>query len=281
MALLRRGPAATCFSASVGARLSGKLFGREHTWGGEKVAVINEAFAREHWPNGSPIGTGFSWGTREEANWRTIIGVVSNVHHFGLAEAVQPEVYLPHAQYPYYRGVTMFLRSNVVPAALISSVRAEVAAVAGAAPVYDVATMESVVRGSLATDRFRAVLLATFAALAFVLAFAGVYGVVAYTVGTRTKEFGVRIALGATGRSVVRLVLGWSVRLAMLGVAVGGALTLAVSGSLSALLYDVSPRDPVTLGAVVLLVAAAALLGAYMPARRAARVDPVTSMRAE
>ncbi len=269
------------FSAMGIALLSGEVFSRAHTVSGEMVAVINEAFARKHWPNGSPIGTGFSWGTREEANWRTIIGVVSNVRHFGLGEEVQPEVYLPHAQYPYYRGVTMFLRSNVAPAALIASVRAEVAAVAGAVPVYDVATMESVVSRSLATDRFQAVLLAAFATLAFVLAFAGVYGVVAYTVGTRTKEFGVRIALGATSQSVVRLVLGWSVRLAVLGLAVGGALTLALAGSLRALLYDVSPRDPFTLGAVVVLVTAAALLGSYLPARRAAQVDPVTSMRAE
>jgi putative ABC transport system permease protein len=246
------------------------------------VAVVSETLAKRYWPGEDPIGRRITFGTDDkgEPYWTTIVGVVADVRQKGLHTEPRPEIYVSSMQSPS-RYATLIVQSGLDPAGLAASVRREVQAVDADIPLYDVKTMREVLDGSLASRRFNMALLALFAAVAVLLAGVGLYGVLAYMVTQRTHEIGVRMALGAQPRDVLRLVVGQGMALALGGVLLGVLGALALTRVLSTLLVGVAATDPWTFGVVVPLLSAIALLACYIPARRAARVDPLIALRYE
>jgi putative ABC transport system permease protein len=259
--------------------LSGRPLADADREGAPDVALINEAMARQHWPGEDPVGRRFKpvwWQNR----WITVVGVVADVRQYGLASAVEPEMYRPFAQEP--AGTMMLVaRTAAEPPVLAANLRSTVAAVDPEVPVSEVLTLEQVVSRSVAAPRFTMLLLAVFAAVALLLGAVGIYGVVAYSVTRRTREIGVRMALGARVEDVARLVIGQGLLLTLVGVAIGLVVALAATRVLSSLLYGIEPTDPVTFLAVPLLLTLVALLASYLPARRATRVDPLVALRAD
>jgi predicted permease len=243
-----------------------------------RVGVINETFARRAFPGEDPVGHRVRMG---EDSWVTIVGVVGDYHHFRLPEPVGPAIYYPYALGPTYTQTLTIRTSLADPLALAPAVRAAVQALDPDVPLYQVLTLSQQVSRSLWRQRMQGQVLGAFAALALTLAVAGIYGVVSYAVAQRTRELGVRMAIGASRRQVHRLVLVEAARLALAGVAVGLIGALALSRVVASLLYQVNAVDPVTFVAVPALLCAVALLASWAPARRATRVDPLIAMRAE
>ena len=259
----------------------GRLFAGGDGTDAPKVAVINEAMARIYFPGEDPIGKRVALGGRDgNVDWRTIVGIVGDVRDVSPDRAGEAQMYMPYAQRPL-GGMTFVLRSAREPKGLVRDARAAVAAVDPQEPVYGERTMEEVVSASLGQPRFRTLLLVLFGALALALAAVGIYGVMAYSVSQRTQEIGIRMALGAAAGDVLRLVLAQAMRLAAVAVAIGLAAALVTSRFLSSLLYGVGAADPATFAGVALLLVAVASLAAWVPARRAARVDPIAALRNE
>jgi putative ABC transport system permease protein len=247
-----------------------------------RVAIINETMARRYWPDTDPIGKRFRYGSGEDnqSPWRTVVGVVADARRSGLEQEARPSTFLPHRQRPS-SSMTLLLRTTADPLSLVSALRREVREIDPNLPVAEIATLESLLSERLAQRRFNTVLLGVFSVLALLLASVGIYGVIAYTVSQSTREIGIRMALGARSGNVLRLVLGQVVVLLMLGIAVGVAGALALSRTLSGMLYGMSATDPGTYLGIAAFLAAVALLASYLPARRASRVDPIIAMRAE
>jgi putative ABC transport system permease protein len=247
------------------------------------VAVINETAAKKLWPGKSPIG-GTIKMLSSTAPWATVVGVVKDVRSAGYQAEVPPTMYFPHAQAgrsAYYTpsAMNLVIKSSGDPLALAGPVRAIVRQLSATTPVSQVRTMESVVAASVASRRFSTELLAGFAALALVLAGIGIYGVIAYDVSQRTYEIGLRMALGAQSGQVAGMMLGRGVRMVALGLVLGVAGSLAVTGVLQSVLVDVSRLDPLTIIGVVTVLAIVASCAAYLPARRASAVDPMVALR--
>ena len=245
------------------------------------VGLVNATMARRFWTNGDPIGKRILRGhPGVDKGWVTIVGVVADTKLYGLDNPARLEVYYPYRQQPE-ADMNLVVRSAVDPASLTSAVRAAVAAIDKDQPIFDVHTMQQLVDDSISTRRLTLVLLGIFSALALILAAIGIYGVMAYTVALRTQEIGIRMALGAQQKDVLRLVLGQGARIAFFGVAIGLAVAAALARLLSSLLFSVSASDPLTFAAVAVLLVAVALLACYIPARRALRVDPIIALRYE
>ena len=250
--------------------------------GAPEVAVVSETLAKRYWPDEDAVGKRITFGTDEkgEPSWMTIVGIVADVRQRGLHADPRAEVYVSSLQSPS-RYATLILRSSLEPSGLAASVGREVRAVDGDVPLYDVKTMREVLDGSLAARRFNMALLALFAAVAVLLAGVGLYGVLAYMVTQRTHEIGVRMALGARPRDVLRLVVGQGMLLSLGGVLIGTLGALGLTRLLSSLLVGVAATDPWTFGTVAVLLSGVACLACYVPARRAARVDPLIALRYE
>lgn len=259
--------------------LRGRLFNDFDNDEGPQVAVINEAFARTYWPNQNPLGKRFR-KTKEGSPWITVIGLIANARTESLAEASVPEIYLDLYQTGGKR-LAIFLRGHLDAAALSTEVRDQVQSVDPALPVSGAHTLNETVSASLAERRFSMEMIALFALTALLLAGLGIYGVISYIVSERTHEIGIRIALGAESRNILRMVLRQGLRLAITGAVVGLVGALIVSRLMAALLYGVTPTDPLTFASVILLLMGVALLGCYLPARRALRVDPLIALRHE
>ena len=243
------------------------------------VIVINEAMAHKFWPGEDPLGKRVKFGGPE---WRTIVGIAGDVHHHGLAATPSPEMYIPWGQVPNVEvRPTIVVRSLIDPGNLTGALRQAVAAVDPEVPMDQVATMQQLVSGSLSESRFRSVALAVFALLALFVASIGLYGVMSYLVGQRTREFGIRMAIGASRGAVLRQVLGQGAKLAAIGVCIGLIAAALLGRLITSLLYGVKPLDVATLAGVSILLAAVALLASYIPARRAANADPMDSLRYE
>jgi len=263
---------------------AGRAFNEEELAQARHVAMINQAFADKYLSGVNPLGQKaiiyMKSNDESEKTPSEIIGVAGDVRQMGLGTPSEPTVYWPHPEL-VYSEMTILVRTSTDPLALVSAARNELQKMDPEQPMAAVATMEQLLGDSLAGSRFTMLLLAIFAAIALVLASVGIYGVIAYGVTQRTQEFGIRIALGAEDHDLLRLVLGQGGRLVLLGVGLGVILALMLGKFLATLLYGISPTDPLTFGAVALLLAFVALAACYLPARRATRVDPVETLRYE
>ncbi|HEY4575019.1 MAG TPA: ABC transporter permease [Thermoanaerobaculia bacterium] len=258
--------------------LAGRTFTAQEAVEDRKVAVINETLARKYFPGVNPVGKRILVNMTAEPTYTEIIGVVGDARYASLDGELHPMVYwtAPHLT---YSAMTFVLRTAGDPADLAPAARREILAIDKDQPVSDVRTMESWLSESLARTRFGTLLLGAFAGLALTLAAAGLYGVMSYSVVQRQNEIGVRMALGARAKDVLRLVIRQGLALALAGVALGLLGALALTRLLSSLLYGVSATDPLTFAALALLLTAVSWIACYIPARRAARVDPLIAMR--
>ncbi|MGZ6140512.1 MAG: ABC transporter permease, partial [Myxococcaceae bacterium] len=244
-----------------------------------RAVVVNQSFARKIFPRGDALGQRISLSS-PATDWATVVGVVGDVRELGLDEPVLPIMYFPHAQQPT-DGMTYVVRSAAPFAQLRRSTEAALEAVDPGIPVFGVGPLESLLTASVAARRFSLVLVATFAVLALVLAAVGLYGVVAYSVRQRTKEIGVRMAIGADAGRIARLVVGESARMVGAGLAAGLVAALVAARVLAGFLYGVGPADPLALVAAAAMLAIAAVLATVLPVRRATQVDPVIALGAE
>lgn len=246
------------------------------------VTVINQTMARRYWPDRDPIGQelDLSLALGPEYPVAEIIGIVGDVKYDDLSAEIGADVYLSYLQcnYPAYY---VTLRTEKDPLSAANMARQAMAALNANVPLYDLMTMQQRIDKSASRLQFNAVLLAWFAVLALVLAATGLFGLVAYSVAQRTREIGIRMAVGASVRGVIRLFVWQAVRMVLLGGALGLGAALLLTRFLQSLLYEVQPTDPLTFGGVVVILVAAALLASYLPARRAANVDPVLALRHE
>jgi len=247
-----------------------------------RVAIVNEALVRRFFPRASAVGHRITFDdpSRLDARWITIVGVARDARRSGLHLSARPEVYVPYPQQAQ-PSMVVAVRGRGDPMALASAVRRTLAAIDPELPIARLATLETLVDASLVDRRFNMVLLTIFSLLAVSLAGIGTYGVASYTVANRTREFGVRLALGAARGHVLRLVIVQGIRMALAGAAIGVVGALALTRLLSSLLYEVSPTDGWTFAAVTVILAGVALTACCVPAWRAARIDPTASLRAE
>lgn len=263
--------------------LSGRALGADDRDGAPAVAVVNRSFARTYFANHDPLGRRVRWAHGDPSNWITIVGVAGDVRQFGLAEDDAPALYTPLAQFPddWKRWTDVVVRSRSAFPDLVRPIKAAVHEVDPQIPITRLRTMQDVVSESVDTTRFYLGLILLFAAVAMTLAVIGVFGVTAYAAGRRTRDLGLRMALGASARDVGWLVARHAFGLIGLGIACGVAGALALTGLIATLLYDVPPRDPLTLALVAAAIAAVSLAACVIPARRATRLDPVTALRTE
>jgi putative ABC transport system permease protein len=242
------------------------------------VAVVNETLVRRFWPHDNPIGKHLLLGRMVKP--AEVVGVAADVNNLSLAAAPEPEVYLSFPQRPW-AAMNLILRTAGDPHKWAAAARAAVAAVDREQPATAVHTMEEVLSTSTEQQRFSVFLLGVFSMTALVLAAVGLYGAIAFSVAERTREMGIRIALGAATGDILRMIVGQGLVLALAGLAVGTLAALALTRLMSGLLFQVSAADPVSFGASALLFAAVAALASYLPARRAMRVDPTEALRYE
>lgn len=261
--------------------LRGRGFSAQDDQTSQGVAIVSESLARRFIPGEEAIGKRIKLGGRDSTRpWLVIVGIAGDVHDRALESDGRPCVYVPYPQFPA-SSMTLVVRglSDLKP--LISAIREEVWAVDKDQPVTDIKTMDQFVSDSVSSRKFNALLLSMFAGLALVLATVGVYGVIAYSVSQRVQEIGIRMALGAQPSNVVRLVLRQGMMLVLIGVAMGLVASLALTRVMTSLLFGVSATDPGTFLAVSGLLIVSALLACYIPARRAAKVDPMVALRSE
>jgi putative ABC transport system permease protein len=248
---------------------------------GLNCIVIDEEFARRHWPNESAVGKRIRMGAGADDPLLTVLGVVGRVKMEGIREeSNRVQAYLPYLQ-GTFPNVLVTLRTSVDPLSLTNAARAAVLALDPQQPIEDINTMEKLRADTLAPDRLNLLLLGSFAALALLLALIGLYGVISYAVTQRRPELGIRLALGAQRRDILRLVIGQGMKLALLGVALGTIAALFATRLMTSLLFNVSANDPLTYGAIAALLVLVTLLACWIPARRATKVDPMIALRCE
>jgi putative ABC transport system permease protein len=248
------------------------------------VVLINQAMARRYWGGEDPVGKRFKIGARAaNTPWLTVVGVVGDIRQAGLDNASLPELYLPFTQghARWARPRVLFVRTAGDPLGLAAAVKEQIWAVDKDQTIWAVRTMEELVARWLAPRRFNLWLLGVFAALALALASVGIYGVISYAVSQRAREIGVRMALGAQPRDILKLIVGQGLALTLGGVAVGLLASFALTRWMESLLFGVSATDPLTFAGVALLLTVVALLACYVPARRATKVDPLLALRSE
>ena len=245
------------------------------------VAIVNETAAQRYWPGVDPLGKRIKRGRPESKNpWLTVIGIVSGSRQLSLKEGSQPEIYVPYLQNP---GLTFTLvaRTASDPRSLTGALRKEVLSADREIPAVNIKLMEELISNSVAKERFYVLLLAVFAVLALILAAVGVYGVMSYSVTLRTRDIGIRMALGARPVDIFKHIVGQALLLGLIGLGVGIVLAIASTRVMSSLLYGINATDPLTLAITSLVLLAVALLASYLPARRATRVDPLVTLRYE
>jgi putative ABC transport system permease protein len=260
--------------------LRGRNFNDSEVNEARRVVLINEAMARQHFPGEDPIGKRISVEMFEEPHPTEIIGIVGDVKHESLVQEVMPTVYFPYAEltYPF---MTLVIQTNGDPAQMSPAVQRELRALDPDQPVSDVRTMNQVMADTLGRARFNTLLLGLFAGLATLLSAVGIFGVMNYSVTLRTREIGIRMALGAQPARVLLLILRQGLLLTLIGIGIGLAGALALSRLMSSLLFGVEATDPTTFAVIVLLLAVVSLIACYIPARRAMRVDPLIALRYE
>ena len=260
--------------------MRGRVFSDRDRAGAPPAVVINQASARRLYPQENPVGKRLTvqWGHPDVPC--EIVGVVGNVRQKSLDKDPNPGVYISNLQEPS-GPVNLVVRTHGDPRQLTNAVQSVVHSLDREIPISDVKTMDEYVSASVAAPRFNTILLGGFAGLALALAAVGIFGVISCSVAQRTQEIGIRRALGADGRNILRLVLAQGLRLAGLGILLGTAGALAVTRLLATLLYEVTPTDAVTFASVAAVLGGVACAASYVPARRAARVDPMVALRYE
>jgi putative ABC transport system permease protein len=260
---------------------SGRFFNEQDTSTSPHVVIIDEYMAQQLWPNQDPIGRRIHYGgVTDKYPWETVVGIVGRVKQYTLDSDSRIAFYRPQTQNPS-RAMNVVVRGRMDPVVLASAVKQQIHELDSDLPLYGVRPMEQRIDESLATRRFSMLLLALFACVALALATIGTYGVMAYLVSQGTREIGIRIALGATHQGIVRLVVWKGVVLALCGVAIGSAGAFALSRLMRSLLFDVSPSDPLTFVAISFLLTFITFLASYIPAHRAAQIDPIEALRDE
>jgi putative ABC transport system permease protein len=267
---------------TMGIRLiKGRWFGTNDTADSTKVVVISQKFVERYFPDEDPIGRRIGdQPSGPKANWREIVGVVGDVKQFGLDVDSRVTMYLPHSQQPA-RFMTVVVRGTGDLTTIAASVRSQIGAIDKDLGVSNIRTMEQVRDSSVAPQRFTLLLLMIFAGAAVLLAAVGIYGVISYTVAQRTPEIGLRMALGASRQDVVALVAKQGMLLTGLGVCSGLLAAFGLTRLIQTLLFGVTSTDPLTFGLIPVLLAIVALAACVIPARRAARVDPMVALRYE
>jgi putative ABC transport system permease protein len=258
--------------------LQGRVFNERDNATSPPVAIVNQTVADRYWPGKNPIGRHIA--NSRDMIQREVVGVVSDVKFNALNVTNSEEMYLPLEQVPWLT-TTLIVHSTGDPQALVSGVRAKIAEIDPYLPVTSTASMESIVATSVAQPRVLSQFVGIFAGFALLLAAIGIYGVMAYSVAARTQEMGIRMSLGAEPRDIVKLVMGQGMRLALIGVAIGIAASLALTRLISTLLFGVSATDPLAFSVAAVVLVTTALVACYLPARRATRVDPIVVLRSE
>jgi len=260
----------------------GRPFNEHDDQKAQRVIIINETLARRYFPGEDPIGKRMTLEDEnpKEEDWATIVGVVKDTKPLALDGKPSPEMYMPFAQRPA-RSMALMIRTTSKPESVAAAVRRNVQALDRNQLAYGLRTFEGVMSEAVAAPRFRASLLGVFAAVALILAMVGVYGVMSYAVTQRTREIGIRMALGAEPRDALKMVMRQGAKLAAAGVAIGSGAAAALTWLIEGLLFDLRAADPATFVAAPLLLAGAALLACYLPARRATKVDPSVALRCE
>jgi putative ABC transport system permease protein len=259
--------------------VAGRTFTDEEAWHKPTAVIINQTLARRYWPNENPLGKRLKVGARDSV-WVEIIGVAPDTKETELTAEVEGALYQPYIM-SAEPAMSLVLRTGVEPLSLADAARAEIRRVDAEQAVSGVNTLEGLLSEATAQPRFNASLLALFALLALTLAAVGIYGVIAYAVAQRTQEIGLRMALGAQPRDVLRLILGQGLMLTLSGVGLGLLSAFALTRWLKSLLFGVSATDPLTFGGIALMLTFVALLACWIPARRAAKVDPIVALRYE
>ena len=259
--------------------IRGRLFTDRDKGKSQPVAIINETMASQYFPGEDPIGKAINV-TQGPEKFREIVGIVGDVKQYGLARPSTLQTYEPYSQMPF-SGVSLVVRTEGNPAALSGAIRSEVLAIDKEQPVSRIRTFDQIIYDSVQQQRFLMLLLGVFAAVALILAAVGLYGVMSYAVTQRTHEIGIRMALGASGGNVLRLIVGYGMMLAALGVAIGLAGAFVVTRLMETLLFSISTTDPLTFAGLSLLLTGVALVACVAPARRAIKVDPMLALRHE
>jgi predicted permease len=267
------------FFRVLGVRIfAGRPFDSADRLGNREVVVVNKTFANRYWPDGDAVGKRLTFQDPAKGHWLTVIGVSADVLGSGLAKEAQPTVYRPYAQAPQ-TFMTIMVRAKGRPEALVPSLRRTVAQVDAETAVSNVQTLEGAIRDSLANERGRALVLILFSLAAILLTAVGVYGVLSTAVSQRTREFGIRMAIGAPAREILGLALWRGGKVILLGILLGLLLALAATRLIRGLLFQVNPADPAIFALAILLELAVSLIATLIPARRAARTDPATALR--
>lgn len=262
--------------------LQGRQLVEQDRAGSARVVVINETMAHRFWPGEEMVGKRIKTGPlNSSAPWLEIVGVVKDVRQFELNADPKPQMYLPFEQPVFFRPSHLVVRTDVEPLSLAATVRSTVWEIDKDQPVSNISTMEGVLSESIARQRFSMLLLGIFAAVALVLAAVGIYGVMSYSVAQRTREIGIRMALGAQSGDVLKMVIGQGMRLAFVGVTVGLIGAFALTRLMQSLMFGVSVTDPAIFVLIAFLLTLVALVACYLPARRATKVDQMIALRYE
>jgi predicted permease len=272
------------YFATLGiALVAGRTFGPQDRETSPRAMIVDTAFVEKNFHGQDPLGRRVAFGSHppaKDSDWMQIVGVIAHIQNYGVRAATREQAYLPYTQSPP-RSLNFVVRTERDPAALFPALRAAMREVSPDLPIYGLRTMDDMFQSTVSTERLTSLLLGIFSGLALLLAGVGLYGVLSYTVGQRTREIGIRMALGATPRSVIDLVVRHGLQLAGLGLLLGLGAALGLTSLLRSTLYEVSPFDPLSFAAVALVLAAVGAFACWLPARRATRVEPVVALRAE
>jgi len=262
--------------------LKGRQLTDQDTETTPNVVVISETMARRFWPGEDPVGRRIAAGrVQTPEDWIQVVGVVKDVRQFELNADPKPQMYLSYRQAGFFEPRDLVVKTDVDPASMATTVRKAVWDIDKDQPVSNIRTMEAILADSIARQRFSMLLLAIFAGVALVLAGVGIYGVMSYSVAQRTREIGIRMALGAQTSAVLKLAVGYGMKLVIIGIAVGLIAAFALTRVMSTLLFGVTATDPATFTLISLLLVAVAALASYIPARRATKVNPIIALRYE
>ena len=259
--------------------LRGRLFTEHDSKGAPRVVIINETMAKQFFPDEDPIGKRIHV-TNGPVIYREIVGIVGDVKQYGLDQKTPPQTYEPYLQEPF-SFMSLVVRTAGDPTSLSAAIRSEVLSIDSEQPVSSIKTLDQILSTSIAQQRFAMLLFGVFGAVAMILAAVGIYGVMSYAVTQRTHEIGIRMALGAGQRDVLRLIIGHGMILTLIGIAVGLGAAFALTRLMSSLLFGVSVTDLTTFAIFSASLAAVALLACAVPARRALKVDPMVALRYE